>query len=192
MRSILAASIAALGLSVVAVPAAGGLIGDTIHGVGANAFAETFFDADAVVSDSGREFTSLFPENYRVFADFDADTVTVGIIRLDPQFIGMYFWGGPSWRFDFTDLDWVDIPSEITGLTLLSNDWNNPWSTSFTDDTITLDTGSVNGFGFDGEGDIPMVTWRIETTPVPLPGVGLLLVFGVGIVGLPKWRTLFS
>jgi hypothetical protein len=191
MRSILIASIAALGLSVVAVPAAGGLIGDTIHGVGAEVGGETFFDADAVVSDSGREFISSFPDDYRVFADFDADTVTVGIIRLDPHLIGLYFWG-TGWRFDFTDLDWVDIPSEITGLTLLSNDWDRPWSTSFTDDSITLDTGFMNGVGFDGEGDIPVVTWRIETMPVPLPGVGLLVVVGVGIVSLMKRKTLFS
>lgn len=80
-----------------------------------------------------------------------------------------------------SDLDWVDTPGIITGVTLTSGDASLISGISFTDDTITIDLLS-----YTVPPQAAVETWSFnietskETVPEPLTILGSLTALGFG------------
>ena len=182
----------------------GGRAGRYVFG----ALTETPFDTTATVGAS-REFEGTTSGDFAtVFADLTSNTLTVGIETSLVEGISGRGNNLESFRFDFSDLDWVGMQGEVTGLTLIdsgnnttnaTDGWDTDpgsWTISTTADSIFIDTISgwslsrefqvVAGRGggeLDPEGlYTTFATFEIETVHIPLPGAALLGMLGLGMV----------
>ncbi|MGK7885563.1 MAG: PEP-CTERM sorting domain-containing protein [Crocosphaera sp.] len=163
---------ASTGLMVAYAPAQAALLGDEVN-------AELLFDGSsgfnqtATVIDPGVEFTAFSQLALDVKNDsFDLiyDLSGLGGINNNTTWV-------------LSDLDWVDTPGIITGVTLTSGDANVVTGTSFTDNSITVDLSS---YTIPPQNSIETWSFDIETSKVsesvPEPGtiLGLLTIAGLG------------
>ncbi|MGK7955605.1 MAG: PEP-CTERM sorting domain-containing protein, partial [Crocosphaera sp.] len=81
-----------------------------------------------------------------------------------------------------SDLDWVDTPGIITGVSLSSGNNGLISGTSFTDDSITVEIESIFLLGGTGEGwSFDIETSKVsESVPEPGTILGLLTLAGLG------------
>lgn len=182
-------------LALVSIPANASLIGDTIYGVGQIGL-NSFFNGASLVQDPGREFSVPVSTGFStIFADFTGDELTVGYEANMPA--NVHHTLGAPFHFSFTDLDWIGVSGQITGLTLLgaspsglpigTTQWlADPatWSINTTSDSIVINTvGSVSlaTFGAGPSFQQAFAKFRIETVHqvVPEPSVIALLIVGL-------------
>ncbi|MGK7946269.1 MAG: PEP-CTERM sorting domain-containing protein, partial [Microcystaceae cyanobacterium] len=99
---------------------------------------------------------------------------------------------GTSLIWTLSDLDWVDTPGIVTGVTLTGGNGNPSLitDTSFTDDSITI---NISPYNTPPEPTISTWTFDIQTEhtpPVPEPStiLGLLTFAGLGLGSRLKQR----
>jgi len=212
----------ALGLALAAgaLPASADFVGDTVFGAvtetGSTFNGSAFTNGSALITDPGVEFTGTvkiasfigIASEVVIFADFDGDSLTVG---LTPTATGpeqhAHATSSSSLGLQFTDLDWLPLSGNITGVTLdpsssatgdvfaFDNNWANngpsDWTVTTTANSISI--LGINGFSFDK--DMPrdqrlvFATFNIHTdamSPVPVPAAGVLGSIGLGGLALVR------
>jgi hypothetical protein len=158
-------------------PAQAALLGDEVRlqmlfAIGVPAF----FDQTAVVVDPGIEFTFVGTNDSTINIDVKNDSFD---IIFDFNALGSV---GFDSTFILSDLDWVDTPGIITGVTLTSGEASLVSGISFTDNSITVD---ILDYTIPPQNDFEQFSFAIETQheSVPEPGtiLGLLTLAGLGI-----------
>jgi hypothetical protein len=172
-------------LSITSASVYAGLIGDGINWSLKWVNKDThqaWMDFNAcIVKDPGEEFRISFTPSdgcVEAFADFGADTLTVGFQEVSGN-SGALFELYPDIVFKFTDLNMSGAPSGITGLILIGKQGDDSVSFSSTADSITVIWNLLDV----GAGCTESITLEI----VPEPGTVLLL--GLGAVMLMRKKV---
>ncbi len=165
---------ASTGLMVAYAPAQAALLGDTVRAELIFNGTITSLDETDTVVDPGIEFSSAIGS-----ATFELDVKNDSFdIIYD---LGTFSGVGNDTTWILSDLDWVDTPGIITGVTLTSGDANVVTGISFTDNSITVDLSS---YSIPPQNTIETWSFDIETEheSVPEPGtiLGLLTLAGLG------------
>ena len=152
-----------------------------------------FINGTAVVQEelNGQEFSGSFGLSERFIADVDSGSILIGISSL----VGGFFLGGAPSEFFFDDLDWIEGPGKIIGVTIKSEDDMelalNPFlSITFTGDSISIKL----------DANIPMLkpiraaTLQIQAEHLPstiyVSEPNILFLFMLGIS--PLWIFIFT
>ena len=165
---------ASSGLMVAYAPAQAALLGDTVRAEFTAAGIGTFLDETDTVVDPGTEFSLPFGSNG---LELDVKNDSFDII----YDLGVTSGVGADTTWILSDLDWVDTPGIITGVTLTSGDASLISGISFTDDTITIELLS-----YTVPPQAAVETWSFnietskETVPEPLTILGSLTALGFG------------
>ncbi len=152
------------------------LLGDSVHGQLGVTGEAAFFNQTANVVDPGVEFA---------VAGLSGSTITIDVkddafdILFDlTSIVGL----GAPFTWSLSDLNWLDSPKTIvSGLSLTAGDASLISSTSFTDDSVTVNFVNIRTppasqeFSFD----IQISDAAAIPTPALLPG---LIGFGMSIV----------
>ncbi|NER08647.1 MAG: PEP-CTERM sorting domain-containing protein [Okeania sp. SIO3C4] len=155
-------------------PAQAALLADSVRGqLGSNSFS--ILDETAVVTDPGTEFSRVIGDGS---LSLDVKSDSFDIIYDVGSFPSV---GAPT-TWILSDLDWVDTPGIVTGVTLASGDASLISGMSFTDDSITID---IINYSVPPQNQIETWTFDIQTehesTPEPATILGLLTVTGLGL-----------
>ncbi len=134
----------------------------------------TVFDGTAIVSDPGVEFS--VPASNPILVDVHADSFDILI-----DLTGFGSVGLPLTAI-ISDLDWVPNPGIVTGLTLSSGNVADVISTSFTDDSVTVNLANLTNPPVNHN-----FTFDIETShAVPEPSAFAL--FGLSALAMTGWN----
>ncbi|MEA5535911.1 PEP-CTERM sorting domain-containing protein [Crocosphaera sp. XPORK-15E] len=166
--------VASTGLMVGYAPAQAALLGDTVSAELIGIGVGTILNQTATVVDPGIEFTVFGNQGANLNLDVKSDSFDIIYNLTTLPGIGF-----PS-RWILSDLDWVDAPGIVTGVTLTSGNASLISGISFTDDSITIDLLDVTN-------PPPSQTWSFaiqaqhETVPEPGTILGLLTLAGLGL-----------
>ncbi|MEM1168072.1 MAG: PEP-CTERM sorting domain-containing protein [Cyanobacteria bacterium P01_H01_bin.35] len=170
----LGTAISSIGLMVTNSPAQAALLADSVRvELGNNGVF--IFDETAVVTDPGTEFSFLSGDGS---FNLDVKSDSFDIIYDAGSFASV---GDPT-NWILSDLDWVDTPGIVTGVTLASGNANLISAMSFTDDSISID---ILNYSIPPQNKIETWTFNIQTehesTPEPATILGLLTVTALGL-----------
>jgi len=125
---------------------------------------------------AGNEYFSDFGLGDHIFADFDADTLLIGVD------FGSFDNIGSTSIFDFSGLDWSGGNGRIIGLNIISSDFSGVVR-SFGDHSIHIELAN-QVFSFPSTQTI-----RLQIlTGVPAPGI--IWLFGAALAGLIRIHRL--
>jgi len=189
-------------LFAVSLPSHATLLGDTVTGcVSTNSTGFTCEDSSinffsfnvgplAAVVGPGTEFTRVLSPGgtaeRTLTADLTGDQVTIAVDGTNSTFTGG---GNAANIWQFADLDWIGTSGSVTGLSLIGTTDFTILSTSFTADSVTIETDNINFSLLNG--NVFSATFQIETThtAISAPPVGLLLGFVLaGVAGCRSTR----
>jgi hypothetical protein len=172
------AVIASTSLMIAHAPAQAALLGDEVRAELIAVGIGTLLDETDTVIDPGIEFTVLGNFNSSFSLDVKSDSFDIIYDNGTAATVG----ADTTWIL--SDLDWVDTPGIVTGVTLTGGNGNASLitGTSFTDDSITID---IANFFTPPEPTISTWTFDIQTqkqtTPEPGTILGLLTFAGLGL-----------
>ncbi|MGK7959184.1 PEP-CTERM sorting domain-containing protein [Crocosphaera sp.] len=170
---------ASTGLMVAYAPAQAALLGDTVSAeLSVDGLGTVLDETDTVVDDSDSEVEFTF---IGVSEELSLDVKNDSFDIIYENF-GIFSNIIDSTQWVLSDLDWVDTPGIITGVSLSSGNNGLISGTSFTDDSITVEIESIflgpvaaEGWSFDIE------TSKVsESVPEPGTILGLLTLAGLG------------
>ena len=161
------------------------LMGDTIQGSITDSYNVTHWSNPSAIVSAGIEFSAVLT-NLTIMADFTSDSVTLSYLNTS-SFPNITV---QPLSFIFNDIDWMDVPSKIIGMTQISNDFPQPlfFSTLFGEDSIQIDIPLTN----TNPGDRFSATFRIDRVPTSVPEPAAMLLFGAGLAGLGIVRKRFK
>ena len=170
---------ASTGLMVAYAPAQAALLGDTVSAeLSVDGLGTVLDETDTVVDDSDSEVEFTF---IGVSEELSLDVKNDSFDIIYENF-GIFSNVIDPTQWVLSDLDWVDTPGIITGVSLSSGNNGLISGTSFTDDSITVEIESIFLLGGTGEGwSFDIETSKVsESVPEPGTILGLLTLAGLG------------
>ena len=165
-------------IPLIETPASAFLLGDTVRAeFNATGFGNIIDETDVVV-DPGIEFSRTFVDTFAL--DVKSDSFDIIYTGGGVPFIGA------DTQWILSDINWVNTPGIVTGVTLASGDNSLLNGISFTDDSITVnvvDFSLTNGVAEKWSFDIQT---SHKSTPEPSTILGLLAVTGLGLANCLK------